>query len=319
MTLILPGADIRGYYAALGITLPRWSTANAPCRCFADPAAHTNGDRHPSASVNLETGAWRCHGCGAAGGAYDAAVHHGHGPRSAIELMIRHRLIERRAQLHTARELIAGVPHPPRRPRPARRPQLRCTEVDVERWQQSLLGRPNLGLQLARNRGWAAGTMRELELGWDRGRITIPIRDAQRRLQGVLRYHPRATNRPKMLAVPGTRLGLIPHPAAEPARDVMLVEGPPDMITARSHGLPAIAVPGDHAWDKSWAQLLAGRSVTIIMDADDAGRAAARRIEQDLQMVAHVVVYDVAPDRSDGYDLSDRLLADPGFAAVTAT
>ena len=50
-----------------------------------------------------------------------------------------------------------------------------------------------------------------------------------------------------MLAVPGTRLGLIPHPAKETSDRILLVEGPPDMVAARS-GLPAIAIPGTNAW-----------------------------------------------------------------------
>jgi hypothetical protein len=54
-----------------------------------------------------------------------------------------------------------------------------------------------------------------------------------------------------MLAVAGTRIGLVPHPAAEGSEWVVLVEGPPDMISARSRGLPAVVVPGDHAWSPS--------------------------------------------------------------------
>jgi hypothetical protein len=56
-------------------------------------------------------------------------------------------------------------------------------------------------------------------------------------LRGVLRYAPTHERAPKMLAARGTRLGLIPHPAAEPSEWVVLVEGPPDMISARSRGL----------------------------------------------------------------------------------
>jgi DNA primase len=50
------------------------------------------------------------------------------------------------------------------------------------------------------------------------------------------------------------------------------------MISARSRGLPAIAIPGDDAWEAGWAQLLAGRHVAIVFDRDQAGRDAAARI-----------------------------------------
>jgi hypothetical protein len=107
---------------------------------------------------------------------------------------------------------------------------------------------------------------------------------------------------------PGSRLGLVPHPRAEASRQILLVEGPPDMIAARSRGLPAIAVPGDHSWQPQWAQLLAGRDITIVMDADAQGRAAARRITDDLITYATPHIVDLAPHRDDGYDLTDWLL-----------
>ena len=88
---------------------------------------------------------------------------------------------------------------------------------------------------------------------------------------------------------------------------VLLVEGEPDMIAARSHGLPAIAVPGVDAWRPGWAELLAGREVTVIMDCDEHGRAAAAAIESDLSSNCVVRVLDIAPHRNDGYDVTDWL------------
>ncbi len=315
MTLILPGADIRGFYHALAITLPAWAQANASVRCFADTDAHHRGDRNPSASVNLITGAWQCHGCGAHGGPYDAAIAAGHTPRAAIDLMIRHGLIERRAKLFPARALTITANHRPtpvRHPAAEATPALTVTERDIERWQTALSRRPALIARLCSQRGWRYETMRTLQLGYDRGRVTIPIRNAHGTLRGLQRYQPEHTSRPKMLALRGSRHGLIPHPNTEPSQRIVLVEGPPDMIAARSNGLPAIAVPGDHAWKPRWARLLAGRHVTIIMDADDAGRDAAQRIWHDLHDLANTHIIDLAPDRDDGYDLTDWLLDSTG-------
>ena len=113
---------------------------------------------------------------------------------------------------------------------------------------------------------------------------------------------------PKVLAVRGTRLGLIPHPAAEPSTWVVLVEGPPDMISARSRGLPAIAVPGDDAWEPVWARLLAGRHVSVVFDCDRAGREAAARIAADLKAAGvRGSIVDLARGRTDGYDLTEWL------------
>ena len=94
---VLATADIRGFYDSLGVPLPDRATQEAAVKCFASPESHRHGDRSPSASVSLLSGAWCCHACGARGGAYDAALARGHTPRGAIELMITHGLIERRS------------------------------------------------------------------------------------------------------------------------------------------------------------------------------------------------------------------------------
>ena len=163
--------------------------------------------------------------------------------------------------------------------------------------------------QLALKRAWGTRVIRDLQIGFDGARITIPIRDRHGALRGVLRYDPFGRRDPKMLAVPGTRLGLIPHPAREASDRIILVEGPPDMVAARSSGLPAIAIPGTTAWRPSWAQLLTGRRVTVVMDCDPPGRRAAGEIAKSLRAAAFPTdVVDLWPDRHDGYDLTGRIL-----------
>ena len=101
--------------------------------------------------------------------------------------------------------------------------------------------------------------MRELGVGLDGDAVVIPVPDANGRLVGVLRYRPWPTSgQPKMRAVGGSVRQLLPHPAAETASRVLLVEGEPDMIAARSRGLPAIAVPGADAWRPQWHAGLPG-------------------------------------------------------------
>lgn len=158
------------------------------------------------------------------------------------------------------------------------RSHLEATDADVARWQTSLSRRTSLIVRLAHERGWRYGSMCEVEVGLDpSGRLTIPIRAADGELQGVLRYAPWRTHGPKMLAVRGTRLGLIPNPVREPARRLFLVEGPADMLAARSHGIPAIAVSGTYAWCEEWASTFTGRQVSVVMDCDRPGREAAQR------------------------------------------
>jgi len=186
---------------------------------------------------------------------------------------------------------------------------LTVSDPDVQRWHSRLRIDTALIGRLTRERGWGNETMCELELGVCRGRITIPVRDSHRRLIGLLRYQPwPKAGQPKMRAAAGSCRMLLPHPTAEPSHDVLLVEGEPDMIAARSRGLPAIALPGLDCWRTHWAQLLAGRQIQIIMDADAHGRAVAARIARDLDEYACATIVDLAPNRDDGYDLTDWLL-----------
>jgi hypothetical protein len=318
MTQTLAGADIRGYYEALGIQIPGWARAEASVRCFADPDAHRRGDRDPSCSVNLEHGAWHCHACGAAGGAFDAATARGCSDRGAIDLMVAYRLTEHRPYRRPngdigrrSASISARPTRPPRTPSGPRR-------EDIDRWQAALAADTDLIAKLARDRGWLYATMMELEIGVDRGRITIPVRDDKRRLIGLLRYQPwPRPSEPKMLATAGSRRALLPHPAAEPSRSVVLVEGEPDMIAARSRGLPAIAIPGIDCWRREWASLFSGREVSIIADADRQGRRLAAQITRDLIECADTAVADLALGREDGYDLTDWLLERPTLGTRT--
>ncbi|MGH2857053.1 MAG: toprim domain-containing protein [Solirubrobacteraceae bacterium] len=314
--IVLTGADIRGFYTALGIELPGWAQREAPAHCFAAPDVHNREDRTPSTSVNLETGAWYCHGCGASGGAYHAARAVGCSHESAIELMADHGLVERSGRFLAQEPALSSTTRPSRASEP-RDAALNVSESDLKRWQESLLRRPALVASLQRERAWALPVMRELGLGLDcSGRVTIPIRDADEALRGVLRYQPWPAGEPKMLAAPGTRLGLMPHPARERSPWVILVEGPPDMLAARTYGLPAIAVPGARAWRREWAQPLTGRRVTVVMDCDLPGRAAARRIAADLRGRCEIEVIDLDQRRGDGYDLTDALLSHPQYTVV---
>ena len=203
---------------------------------------------------------------------------------------------------------------PPAPPHQTSHRALAATESDVARWHRQLeaLSWPPRLLRPEHRRLWSRDTLLELGCGWARGRVTIPIRDQAGNLRGVLRYAPSHDRAPKMLAVAGTRLGPIPHPAAAPARWTLLVEGPPDMISARSQGLPAIAISGDDAWEPPLARQLTGRKVLVAMDCDPPGRAAAQRIVADLEaggVTARAV--DLAPGRADGYDLTDWLSDQP--------
>jgi hypothetical protein len=319
-----PGGNVRGFYAALGVALPSSAQTEASVRCFADPDAHRHHDRNPSCSVNLYSGAFNCHGCGARGGAYDAALATGRSPREAIDLMVGYGLIDRRPRRgrprgasparDTSAARVRGTGQQTSRS-PADEPRLAATGERVGAWARSLSENRQLLARLRRERGWDQRVLRDLRVGFDGQRITLPITDDQGELQGVLRLRIWDWQRPKVVSAPGTRLGLIPRPTPSEAR-LLVVEGPSDMLAACSAGLPAVAVPGTNAWRPGWATAFRGRDVTVVMDCDRPGRKAAARIAEDLgRGGAHPRIVDLAHERDDGYDLSDWLRAgnDPGL------
>jgi hypothetical protein len=317
--------DVRAFYAALGVELPGWAQTEAPVRCFADPDAHQHGDRDPSCSVNLRFGAFNCHGCGAHGGAYDAALVTGLSPREAIDLMVAHGLIDRRRRRDGPRHASPAratprvrTPRQPTPPRAAEEPRLSVSGEQVRAWARSLSENGPLLERLRRERGWDRWVLRVLEVGFDGQRVTVPIRQEHGWLQGVLRLRVWQWQRPKVKSAFGTRLGLVPRPTPTDER-LLLVEGPGDMLTARSAGLQAVAVPGADAWRTEWAAAFGACQVTVVMDCDGVGRRAAARIaEVDLnRRGARARIVDLAPERDDGYDLSDWLRGnDPGLLSA---
>ena len=197
---------------------------------------------------------------------------------------------------------------PPRGPKPSFGSLRQSQASSISRWAQQLDHNRHLIRRLILERAWVPQAIKELDVGYDGEGITIPIRNQHGQLRGVLRYDPFGKRTPKMLAIRGTRLGLIPHPDRDRRQHVVLVEGPPDLIAARSAGLAAVAVPGTAAWRAEWAHLLKDRHVTVLMDCDPAGRNAAAQIADDLAgAAASVTVADLDPKRQDGYDLSDRI------------
>ena len=181
MSSALPGADVRGFYHALGIELADWAQQEASVACFADPDAHARQDRDASCSVNVEAGVWRCHGCGAAGGPYDAATARGRTPREAMELLVSYGLAERHPVGQRSPQRRVAVADSRSRPPGGRVPgrvALKVGEPGVVCWGDQLarLPWPPRVLRPAQRRVWS----REVLLGLECGRITIPIRNGGR-------------------------------------------------------------------------------------------------------------------------------------------
>lgn len=181
------------------------------------------------------------------------------------------------------------------------------SEDEVSAWQDELLEQPAAIARAQEVKGWDKAALSQLGVGLHEGRLRFPIRDGQGQLVNVVKYKPQAAEgEPKSVALRGRPRGLFPAPEDLGKSNVLLVEGEPDAITAATLGVPAVAVPGVNGWKSEYAARLSGREVVVCMDCDEHGRKASSRIASDLRRAAIVHrVVDLAPDRSDGFDIGD--------------
>lgn len=290
-------ADARGFYRELGQDLPAGGP-NIRLRCFANPGAHRHEDRNPSCSVNVETGAWKCFACDAAGGPYDAALALGRSPAEAMRLLESYGLKSEDWPATNGGKASAG---------------LTATEADAAAYAEALQASPALLTRLGELRSWTPEAIRALGVGLDGSRITFPVRGASGELVGMLRYLPNPERRedgPKLKADAGSRRELFPAPETLPRGGMdFLSEGEADSVALTSLGLPAVGVPGVNGWRCEWAERFNGREVVVLFDCDSPGRKAAERVARDLARVATVRVLDLEPGREDGFDVTDWLLA----------
>jgi hypothetical protein len=180
---------------------------------------------------------------------------------------------------------------------------------------------PDVMARLEELRGWTPTALERLGVGREGQRVVLPVRGQSGELIGCLRYEPDPARRngPKMLADAGVSRELFPPPEMIGEEEIdgllLLVEGEPDVISAWSMGLPAVGVPGVGKWQDEWAARFAGRrfTVAVCFDCDEVGRTHAVRVATALTANGVAVrVINLAPDRDDGYDVTDFL------AGVTA-
>jgi len=109
---------------------------------------------------------------------------------AVVDLIVANRVAEYRPhRRRQGRSRPAARSSPPRTSRPPS-PWPPADDADITGWQTALAADTDLTRKLTRSRGWLYATMRELEPGVDRGRITIPVPDDTHRLVGLLATSP---------------------------------------------------------------------------------------------------------------------------------
>lgn len=276
------GSRAREFYSRIGVPLPERGGDELSVRCFARPEAHSHDDRRPSCSVNVLTGLFCCQGCGAKGNAYQAAIVLGWSERDAIKLSQDHGLSQ---EVEREKAKMPG-------------------ERQLRKWREQLQTSPKVLARLTDVKGWTIPGMVRCGLGWDGERVTFPVRNHKLKCVGVVRYLP--GGRPKSLALPGSKRMLFPAPeVTNRKRPLFIVEGEPDAVAVWSCGHQAVAVPGTGSWRTDWVQRLVGRQVIVIADCDPQGRELAAKLVREIPRARRM---ELAPWRSDGYDIGDLVL-----------
>lgn len=93
---------------------------------------------------------------------------------------------------------------------------------------------------------------------------------------------------------------------------LVVVEGPWEVLRLHQLGLPAVALLGTH-FSRNQVELLARRRCLLLLDGDDAGRAAARRLARAL--TAPIVDLPIARDPADLPDQELVSLLRPSFSS----
>jgi hypothetical protein len=149
------------------------------------------------------------------------------------------------------------------------------SETLIQEKHEALLQREALLEELLLRRGWTKEIVEEFKLGWDEqdDRVWIPVMDA-RGVVNVRRYdwHHKTKNKFLNFAQGYGKNRVWPRPPVA-SEDVILVEGEPDALMLRSYGFNAFSFTGG----ASNPLVIHARRISILYDADEAGKAGAQK------------------------------------------
>lgn len=238
---------------------------------WAEASCPLHDDESPSFTVHLDEGGWRCYsGCGSSGDlAYLVSAVTGEDAST-----VRRRLLR---GLASTENIVARIAE-----QPTRVTVVSLDAPDVEELEYERGRVPKYFFR----RGFTKETARAWEVGWDKDleAVVIPVyQDGV--LRGLVRRKLKGT--PKYLNSPGLSksdvlLGLDHLPFG--VDEVILVEGPMDVMWLYQHGYPAVATLGASlsVAQADTIKRLFWR-VIIAYDDDKAGRAAATRAQSLLR------------------------------------
>jgi len=250
-------------------------------------------DSHPSFSVNVQSGLWRCFNS-ERGGDFIAFM-----------------AIMRADEFDSAGRAIPDY---------GKTERDLCHEFHVSKpisveWldacRLTLRNRQDIRDWISSIKPWSFEVAYQLKIGFDEGtgRIIFPIYDQSGTLINARMYRPNIS--PKFIwRVSGEGGNFVWPKEAWNEDPVILCEGEPDVVSLRSHGFAAVCgtlganVPVP---DLRWA---AGRHISILMDIDKPGEDAVARCVSELTNIAaqiNIIQLPVWEGRPDNADISDYI------------
>lgn len=273
-------------------------------RCF--ECGDSKNKRHAHLYVNQEHGAWKCHRCGASGSFAELQKAHGDEPEKPEKEAAARWLVLRHA-LRVCQDTLLDYPHALKYLREER-------HLDAE-----TIGKYQLGymdgsfIAAMRKKGYGLADLREAGLVGENSnrpllqdRIIIPY--MQRENIVTLRGKKIGGN---TLQLRGITLTLFaPDNVRTQEGDVYICEGEVDTMYLDQLGFPAAGIPGADSFQEEWATWFEkARRVFILLDADDAGRRGAEKIQGYLGAKARVVELPV-PEGEDTTDIQEYFVRD---------
>lgn len=233
------------------------------CKC------PVHNDKNPSLQLNIERNVWKCQaaGCGAKGD---------------IVSLIQHIIILQTGK-HVERESVLldlGT----------RYDLGHVKAIDqgmVQRYHEAIWDAGPL-LKELRKRGITDDMIREAQLGYSEGRITIPVFDENRNVVNIRKYLPGAPGPEKMKNVKGySEPRLYQIEDVLKYKTVMILGGEMKARVAKGPlnelDIGACSVTaGEGSWDHRFNKLFKGKRVLVCMDIDIGGKVAARKVATQL-------------------------------------
>ena len=252
----------------------------------------------PSFKVTLtgdHAGKWYCHGACKEGG-------------SIVDF------VKRRENLPTNREAIertAELLGPTEAPPPAKKKAL--PRKRAQTYHDILLAEKNQKhldrFMIAR--GLSLDIIKQVQIGHDGDRFTIPVYDHAGKLLDIRHYKLDAPNGEKMLAEKGHgQTHIYGWQWLADDDELVLCEGELDCLALLDRGIPSFsATNGAGKWPDDPPDLT-GKTIHICGDADEAGQQMNRILPDALYSAGaeQVFVVEWPPDAAKGYDVTDYFL-----------